>query len=240
MQFETVWEKYNCLDLATTYFTKRMTFMQELMCDCTKVGKTWIQSMASLPQSEIESKKFEKTVLSIDPAATNKGRTSDYTAMTVLGKCNNLYFVRSGSLYRFDATTEFDLYIDTVINTLHSYSEITHIFLERNVFKGIDEARIKEKIEADKDLRRRNIQVISIYNNTNKDQRISTITDKINSGQCIFNEYNTEYNKQIKDFKGQYYSEWDDAADSLEMAINNIDKIKVIKKVSVLPFNLLF
>lgn len=240
MQFETVWEKYNCLDLATTYFTKRMTFMQELMCDCTQVGKTWIQSMALIPQSEIESKKFEKTVLSIDPAATNKGRTSDYTAMTVLGKCNNLYFVRSGSLYRFDATTEFDLYIDTVINTLHSYSDITHIFLERNVFKGIDEARIKEKIEADKDLRRRNIQITSIYNNTNKDQRISTITDKINSGQCIFNEYNTEYNKQIKEFKGQYYSEHEDSLDSLEMAINNIDKIKVIKKISILPFNTLF
>lgn len=239
MQFETVWEKYNCLDLATTYFAKRLTFMQELMCDCTQVGEVWVQSMTLLPQKEIEDRKFDKTVLSIDPSAS-RGRISDYTAMTVLGKCNNLYFVRSGSLYKFDATTEFNLYIDTVINTLHSYPDITHIFLEKNVFKGIDEARIKERIEADEELRKRNIKVTSIYNNTNKDQRISTITDKINSGQCIFNEGNKDYNKQIKDFKGQMYSLHDDAIDSLEMAINNIDKIKVIRQVSILPFNALF
>ena len=53
-----------------------------------------------------------------------------------------------------------------------------------------------------------------------------TITDKINSGQIIFNEINVDYNKQIWDFKGQKYSRHDDAIDSLEMAVNEIDEIK--------------
>ena len=239
MQFETIWEKYNCLDLATTYLTKRLTFMQELQCDCVSVGETWIENMAILPQIEIENKKFEKTILSIDPSSSTK-RKSDFTAMTVLSKSNNMYFVRSGFLSRFDAKTEFDKYIDTVIETLKYYKDITHVILEKNVYKGIDESQINSKISQDEELNRRHIQVISIYNNSNKDQRISTIIDKINSGQCIFNDVDKEYNKQIKEFRGQYFSEHDDAIDSLELALNHIDKIKVTKEIKILPFNTLF
>lgn len=239
MQFNTIWEKYNCLDLATTFFTKRLTFMQELMCNCVAVGEQWVQSMAILPQVEIENKKFEKTILSIDPSSSSK-RKSDYTAMTVLSRTNNMYYVRSGILKQFDATTEFDKYIDTVIEILKYYKDISHVILEKNVYKGIDESRIRTKIAEDEELSRRNIKVISIYNNTNKDQRISTIIDKINSGQCIFNDIDKEYNKQVKEFRGQYFSEHDDAIDSLELALNHIDKVKIIKEIKILPFNTLF
>lgn len=239
MQFETIWEKYNCLDLAITYFTKRLTFMQELMCDCVSVGEQWINHMILLPNDEIENKKFDKTILSIDPSSSKKIK-SDYTAMTVLSKSGSMYYVRSGFLSRFDAKTEFDKYIDTVIDILHFYRDITHVFIEKNVFKGIDESRIKQKIREDTELNRRNITVMSIYNNSNKDQRISTIIDKINSGQCVFNENDKEYNKQVREFRGQYFTVHDDSIDSLEMALNNIDKIKVTKEIKILPFDTLF
>ncbi len=239
MQFETVWEKYNCLDLALTYFTKRLTFMQELMCNCEEVGEQWIDTIVTLSKDKIEDRDFQKTVLSIDPAATNT-RKSDYTAFTVLSKSNNLYFVREGLLDKFDSVTEFDLYIDKVINLLYKYPDITHVFVEKNVYKGIDIARIEERIKEDKELSKRKIVVKSIYNTVNKDNRISTITDKINNGQVIFNEECKDYNKQVKDFKGQNYSLHDDAIDSLEMAVNNIDEITVIGKLTVLPYDYLF
>ena len=46
----------------------------------------------------------------------------------------------------------------------------------------------------------------------------------------FFNSKNEEYNNQVKQFKGQRYTIHDDAIDTLEMAINNIDNIKHKKK----------
>lgn len=234
MKFDSLWEKYNCYDIAISYFTNRLGFMQELQCDCDNVGDIWITSMAKLSQKEIEEKTFEKTVLSVDPAAASKTE-SDYFAFTVGSKCKGLYFVRKGILKKINVRVNFDLYVDTVIFLLMKYETITHIILETNVFKGIDAGRIEEKIKSIDALKRRHIQIIDIYNTKNKDDRISTITKKINSGQVIFNESDQEYNDQVKDFKGQEFTLHDDAIDSLEMFINNIDNIKVVApKVEIL------
>lgn len=235
MKFETIWEgKYKCFELANDYFTKRLAFMQELMCDCDSVGDIWIKYMAKKTIAEIENSKFEATILTIDPSKTNTLK-SDFTAMTVLGKSNGFYLVREGSLHRFDGKTEFNIYINTVISILKKYKDITYIFIEKNVYGGVDATRIEEEIISDKELRDRHIKVELIYNTKNKDQRISTITDKINSGQIIFNESNKEYNKQIFEFRGQKFTPHDDAIDSLEMAINNIDGIKKSKgKLTIL------
>ncbi|MGM9534770.1 MAG: hypothetical protein ACI3VR_05935 [Intestinibacter sp.] len=234
MKFDSLWEKYNCYDIAISYFSDRLAFMQELQCDCDNVGDIWITAMAKLSQSEIEEKNFEKTILAIDQAAVSKTE-SDYFAFTVGSKCNGLYFVRKGMLKKINVRTNFDLYVDTVIFLLIKYEAITHVILETNVFKGIDAGRIEEKIKSIEILKRRHIQVIDIYNTKNKDDRISTITQKINSGQVIFNESDEEYNDQVKDFKGQEFTLHDDAIDSLEMFINNIDTIKVVApKVEIL------
>ncbi|MDQ0150045.1 putative phage terminase large subunit-like protein [Eubacterium multiforme] len=233
MQFTTIWSKYRCSkDIANSYFTNRLSFMQELMCDTSKVGDVWITNTIELPEEEILKYKCNKTILTIDQAASNNSK-SDFTAMTTLGKYNNFYIVKEGSLYKFDSKLEFDLYIETVLDKLRANKDITHVFLEKNVYKGVDATRIEEGIAADSALRGRKIKVITIYNTKNKDERIMTITDKINSGMVFFNEKNTEYNKQVKDFKGQKFSLHDDAIDSLEMAINNIDTIKVIKRASM-------
>lgn len=233
MDFETIWEKYNCLDLAKTYFTKRLAFMQELQCDCEKVGDIWITSTAKMKRAEIEEREFDRTVLTVDQAASSSTK-ADYTAFTVLGRSIGLYFVRKGLLKRFDSKTEFDLYIDTVIFYLKKYKDITHVFVEKNVYKGVDATRIEEKIEEDRELRNRGIVVDTTYSTKNKDDRISTITDKINSGQVIFAEEDEEYWQQVKDFRGAKFSMHDDAIDSLEMAINNIDQIEVVKAVEIL------
>ena len=201
--------------------------MQEYMCDCENVGEQWISYMAKMSSKEIEDREFEKTILTIDQSASNSNK-SDYTAMTVLSKSNGFYFVREGQLYKFDSKTEFDKYIDTVIFMLKKWKQITHVFLEKNVYKGVDATRIEEKILEDTDLINRGIIVETRYNTKNKDQRLSTITDKINSGTIIFNESDIEYNKQIFDFRGQKYSIHDDAIDSLEMAVNEIDEVELM------------
>ncbi|MBM7836431.1 hypothetical protein [Clostridium sardiniense] len=231
MKFNTIWDaKYRCYkDIANAYFTNRLAFMQELMCDTSKIGDNWIESMVEKTPEEIVNYKCSKNILTIDQSATNN-KKSDYTSMTKLGKYNNFYIVKEGSLYKFDSVTEFDLYIETVLDKLRSDEDITHVFLEKNTFKGIDATRIEEGIKKDPKLKRRKIQVITIYNTKNKDARIMTITDKINSGIVIFNAENKDYNKQVKEFKGQKFSIHDDAIDSLEMGINNIDTIKIKKR----------
>lgn len=242
MHFERLWnDKWSCTYIANQYFTKRLTFMQELMCDCENVGDIWIKYMAKKKAEEIEAIKFEKTILTIDQAKS-KTNSSDYTAITVLSKSNNgFYLVREGQLYKFDSKTEFDKYIDSVIFMLLKWKDVTHIFLEKNVYGGVDATRIEEKIAEIPELRKRKIQVETKYNTGNKDQRISTITDKINSGNIIFNESNIEYNKQVSKFRGQKFSNHDDAIDSLEMAVNKIDEINTINnKLKLLSRNALF
>ena len=227
MHIETIWSNYEPLKMANKFFTERLSFMQEYMCECENVGEVWIKYMAKMSSKEIEDREFEKTILTIDQSASNLNK-SDYTAMTVLSKSNGFYFVREGQLYKFDSKTEFDKYIDSVIFMLKKWKQITHVFLEKNVYKGVDATRIEEKILEDTDLSNRGITVETRYNTKNKDQRLSTITDKINSGTIIFNESDIEYNKQIFDFRGQKYSIHDDAIDSLEMAVNEIDEIELM------------
>ena len=157
----------------------------------------------------------------------------------MLGKSNGFYCVREGTLKKFDSKTEFDRYIDFAISLLHKWKDITHIVLEKNVYKGVDATRIEEAIAKDINLRQRHIEVITVYNTQNKDQRIMTITDKINSGQVLFNENDVEYNKQVQEFRGQNFTTHDDAIDSLEMAINNIDQVVINHKVVLLDRRLL-
>lgn len=224
MKFKTIWEKYNCCDIATRYFTERVSFLQELMCDCENVGERLIESVITLPKNTIESKNFKSVIMAIDPAATTT-RRADSTAISIVGKVGFHYYVRKGYLEKFDSRTEFDRYINFCVDVLREYEEITHIVIEKNVFKGVDSQRIQEAIEQDPTLRKRNIQIVDIFNTKNKDERISTIIQKINSGQIIFNEECKEYNNQVKSFRGQLYTLHDDAIDCLQMAINHIDTL---------------
>ena len=237
MHIETIWSNYEPLKMANKFFTERLSFMQEYMCDCQKVGEKWISYMAKISSKEIEDHVFEKTILAIDTASSAKAK-SDYFAFTILSKYNGFLFVREGILKKYDAKTEFDMYINFTIELIRKYN-VNAFVVERNVFKDLDTIAIKKAIEDDVYLKKNRIQAISVFNNKKKDDRIATITDKINSGTIIFNEDNKEYNEQVFDFCGQNYSMHDDAIDSLEMAVNNIESINN-KKVTLLDKSLLF
>lgn len=237
MHIETVWQNYDPLKMANKFFTERLSFMQEYMCNCEKVGEKWISYMAKISSKEIEDHVFEKTILAIDTAASAKAK-SDYFAFTVLSKYNGFLFVREGILKKYDAKTEFDMYINFAVELIRKYN-IDAFVVERNVFKDLDTTAIKKALENDSDLKRKRVQSISVFNNKKKDDRIATITDKINSGTIIFNEDNKEYNEQVFDFCGQNYSMHDDAIDSLEMAVNHIDEINN-RKITLLEKSALF
>ena len=237
MNIETVWQNYDPLKMANKFFTERLSFMQEYMCNCEKVGEQWISYMAKMDEKEIEDHVFEKTILAIDTASSSLSK-SDYFAFTVLSKYNGFLFVREGILKKYDAKTEFDMYINFTVELIRKY-DINAFVVERNVFKDLDTVAIKKALEDDTDLKKKRVQSISIFNNKKKDDRIATITDKINSGTIIFNEDNKEYNQQVFDFCGQSYSLHDDAIDSLEMAVNHIDEINN-KKITLLDKSLLF
>ena len=237
MHIETVWQNYDPVKMANKFFTERLSFMQEYMCDCQKVGEKWITHMAKIDEKEIEDHVFEKTILAIDTASSAKAK-SDYFAFTVLSKYNGFLFVRCGLLKKYDAKTEFDNYINFTVELIRKYN-INAFVVEKNVFKDLDVVAIKKALENDTDLKKKRIQSISIFNNKKKDDRIATITDKINSGTIIFNEDNKEYNEQVFDFCGQNYSMHDDAIDSLEMAVNHIDEINN-RKITLLEKSALF
>ena len=237
MHIETVWQNYDPVKMANKFFTERLSFMQEYMCDCQKVGEKWITHMAKIDEKEIEDHVFEKTILAIDTASSAKAK-SDYFAFTVLSKYNGFLFVRCGLLKKYDAKTEFDNYINFTVELIRKYN-VNAFVVEKNVFKDLDVVAIKKALENDTDLKKKRIQSISIFNNKKKDDRIATITDKINSGTIIFNEDNKEYNEQVFDFCGQNYSMHDDAIDSLEMAVNHIDEINN-RKITLLEKSALF
>ena len=237
MHIDTIWSNYEPLKMANKFFTERLSFMQEYMCNCEKVGEQWISYMAKMDQKEIEDHTFEKTILAIDTATSSRSK-SDYFAFTVLSKYNGFLFVREGILKKYDAKTEFDMYINFTVELIRKYN-INAFVVERNVFKDLDVIAIKKALEEDKDLKMRRVQSISVFNNKKKDDRIATITDKINSGTIIFNECNKDYNQQVFDFCGQNYSLHDDAIDSLEMAVNHIDEINN-KKITLLDKSALF
>ena len=102
MHIETIWSNYEPLKMVNKFFTERLSFMQEYMCDCQKVGEQWISYMAKIDEKEIEDHTFEKTILAIDTASSAKAK-SDYFAFTVLSKYNGFLFVRCGLLKKYDS-----------------------------------------------------------------------------------------------------------------------------------------
>lgn len=231
MDYPVIWESFwDKVELAKDYFENPNKFKQEVQNDINSIGEIWVDSLVYKKRSEIEQLKFSKTAMSVDQSAGSK-TSSDFTAITIGSKHNDFYYIREGLLKKFDSVTEFDIYIDTLVELLRKYP-ISDVFLEKNVFKGIDATRLEQKIAADKELSERNIKVHLIFNYKNKDERISTIIPKINNGHIIFCEEDEEYWKQVKSFKGQNWTEHDDAIDSLEMLINNIDTIETTQYIT--------
>ncbi len=228
MDFPTIWEKYEIVELAIGYFNKPVAFKQEKMCDVKSVGDKWFKSNRVEPMQEIESHEFTKTMLTVDPAGVKNvsNKRSDYFAFTLGSIADNGFkYIRKATI---DKITDFDKYIHTVISTLHGYPDITHVYVEKNTYNGLDVERMQNEINQDQSLRKRNITFINEMQRKNKDEKISTIVSDVNNGRVIFCEdrVSKEYLNQVMEFSGQNFSLHDDAADSLAECCNRLDEIE--------------
>ncbi|MCK0470882.1 hypothetical protein [Halalkalibacter sp. APA_J-10(15)] len=242
MEFQTIWEKYDCYKLALKYFGKRLAFMQELMCSVENIGDKWFKSNITKPSSEIEENTFTKTMLTIDTAGVknkNKAR-SDYFAFVVGSQADNGFkYIRKGQLRKFN---EFDQYIKHVIDLLKEFEDITHVFIEKNTYNGLDVERIETEILKHESLVKRGITFINEMQRKNKDEKISTIVSDVDNGRIIFCEQGVEKSAldQLMDFSGQQFTLHDDFADCLAEFANRIEEIQVKKEIKSIPRGWLF
>lgn len=241
MEFPTIWRKYNCWELAKDYFNKRLVFMQEMMCDVENIGDKWFKSNRLMPREEIEEHTFIKTMLTVDTAGVkNKDKKRSDSFGFVVGSVsdNDFKYIRTGQLRKFD---EFNQYIDHVIKLLEDFEDITHVFIEKNTYNGLDVDDIKTKIEKNHKLASRDITFINEMQRRNKDEKITTIVDDVNNGRIIFCEERVEedFLQQITDFAGQQFSLHDDAPDVLAELATRIDQIEVIVPIKIFDRRLL-
>lgn len=232
--WEEKWDFFN--DIAVAYWENRQAFMSEMMNDASSIGEKWFKSIRTQSVEEIEEHNFIKTMLCIDPASTQTKR-SDFTAMIVGSLADNDFkYIRNMVLDKFS----FNQYCEKVIEILKEYKEIEHVYIEKNTFQGADVNKIKELIEKEDSLSKRNIVFINEMQRKNKDEKISTIIDNVNNGQIIFTNNNKEFTEQILEFQGQRYTLHDDAIDIVAEFSNRIDKIENISKVTFLDRSYLF
>ncbi|MFU0784553.1 hypothetical protein [Clostridium sp.] len=234
MKFPMLWDEFwDCLDMAMSYYENPASFKQEVQGDVDSVGEKWFKTVATQPREEIETHSFMKTMLCMDPASTDNGK-SDYSAYLVGSEAeNNLKYARKAELAKINARTDFDKYIDHAIELLKEYPDITHVYIEKNTFNGADANLLENKINVDDVLRVRNIEIINEMQRKNKDDKISTIIPYMNKGQIIFAEEDQDFIKQIMEFSGQKFSIHDDAPDITAEFANRIENIEVIHNVQL-------
>jgi hypothetical protein len=234
MQYSLLWaEFWDCLDMALQYYENPASFKQEVQGDVDSIGEKWFKVVNTRPRKEIETHNFTKTMLLMDPASTDNGK-SDFCAFLVGSEADtNLKYGRKAELAKINARTNFDDYIDHGIKLLKAFTDITHVYIEKNTFNGADANQLELKINKDPVLRYRNIEIINEMQRKNKDDKISTIIPAMNKGQIIFAEEDTEFTNQIKEFAGQKFSIHDDAPDITAEFVNRIENIEVIQTVQL-------
>lgn len=234
MKFPTLWEeKWDCFkDLAVIYWENRKAFMSELMNDATSIGEKWFKSVRTESEEDIEANRFIKTLLSVDCASTT-GAKSDYTSIIVGSKTSEDFsYIRDIILKK----VPFEDYCNLVVDKLEKYRDIQYINIEKNTYSGADVLRIKELIRERPSLKGRKFEFINEMQRKNKDEKISTIIDRVNNGQIIINKDCEDSHlavNQLLEFQGQKYSLHDDFPDNLaefEIKIKNI-KVKHILRV---------
>lgn len=243
LQYPVLWpDKWDCLSLAIDYYEDSISFKQELQNDASKIGDKWFKSNRIQSKEEVESNYFKKTMLCVDCASTDT-KKSDYFAFIVGSIANDFKYVRKGELLKLDARTEFDKYINHVLDLLKEFEGCNTIYIEKNTFSGMDAGRIEQEIKKDPELSHRNIKIINEMQRQNKNQKISTIVDSVNNGRVIFcvERVQPEALDQLMDFSGQEYTAHDDFADCLSEFVNRIDTLEEpIHKLEFLDKSKLF
>ena len=233
MDFPLIWNNYKCFDLALEYFEDAVAFKKERQCSIKNLGQRRITAFSAIPEKDIESVNFTKTILSVDPSATTN-RKSDYYAFCVLGEADNhIRYARKCIIDKI----EFDEYIDMVLELLERYTDINILSIEKNVYMGADVLKIRERINDSPTLRGRTINIINKSRSKNKDARINTIIPDINMGRIIFNENDVAANEQIKEFAGTAFTVHDDMIDALADAVENIAETQTAEVPKLIVLN---
>ncbi|TCN25492.1 hypothetical protein [Mesobacillus foraminis] len=236
MKYPVLWEdKYDCLDLALDYYSNPTAFKQEMMNDASKIGEKAFHQITTVPRADIEAEKdnFVNTILCCDPAVETKAN-NDFTALLVGSKsANNFRWIRKGIVKRLD----FDQYIDNVIKLLKEFPDIKAIWIEKNTFNGADAREIRNRISEDRELSRRNIDILNERQNKNKEAKIRAISGKVDSGFFVFAEEDKEFTDQIMAYEGDKYSLHDDAPDVTAEFDRLIDEIEVMQPMKLFDRN---
>lgn len=235
MQFKTLWSEFwDCLELALDYFENPNSFKQEVQGDVDAIGEKWFKRINTEPRKVIESHEFIKTMIIVDPASSG-GKKNDYSAFLVgsegMNKCK---YARKAELAKINARSEFDKYVDHIIDLLLEYTDATHVSIEKNTFNGADANQLEKKIKEHEILKYRNITIVNEMQRRNKDDKISTIVPYVNNGTFIFAEEDEEFVNQLMEFAGQKFTVHDDAADVSSEFWLKVDEIKVVSTVKLL------
>lgn len=234
MKYSLLWpEFWDCLDMALDYYENPASFKQEVQNDVDNIGEKWFKTVRTETRKEIETHNFLKTMLLCDPASAG-GKKSDYSAFLVGSEADNgLLYGRKAELAKINARTNFDDYIDHMIDLLLECPDITHVYIEKNTFNGADANLLEKKITGHDLLKYRSLTIINESQRKNKDDRISTLIPTCNKGQIIFAEEDEEFINQILDFRGQKYSIHDDAPDITAEFKNRIITIEDSNEVKL-------
>lgn len=236
MKYGTVWDaKYTPLDTAMDYYNGPIAFRQELMNDSSRIGERWFTSVKSQTPDEIEEHAFTKTCLVCDPASSVSAK-SDYSAFCVGSIAeNNFTYVRKGII----AKLKFDDFCKKVVELLKIYTDISYISIEKNLYMGSDVLKVQELISQEPELKGRQFVFVNAMQRRNKDEKISTIAQAVNSGQIIFNSEDEQPIGQLLDFCGQLFSVHDDFPDVVAQMVSDIKVMNVIGKVTFMDRKLL-
>ena len=222
LKFPVIWDNYDCFDLALEYFENPISFKKERQCDINTLGEKRITALSAIPSNDIELHEFTNTILSVDPATTEKNN-ADYSAFCVLSDTeNHIKYARKCIIDKL----EFNEYIKMVISLLVKYPDINILSVEKNTYMGADVIKLREVINSHPELSNRSLTIINKTRTKNKDNRIDTIIPDINMGRVIFNDEDVDAIEQIKEFAGTAYTEHDDMIDAVADAIENIMNVK--------------
>lgn len=238
MQFPLLWQSYwNCLDIALSYYGNPQSFMQEFQGDIDNIGVKKFTTIITQSPKQIEDHTFIKTILSIDPAGTDRSGTKrDYYAFAVVSEGeNNVKYVRKGLIKDF----EFNDYMTLTLDLLRKNEDIEYINIEKNTYSGSDVIKLKELIAQDDELRLRDFTFINRTQNQNKDNRINAIVSEVNLGQVVFNEDDSEAIEQLQEFQGCKYTLHDDFPDCLTAALERLQEIEKTSKLKVMNLSVL-
>ncbi|NFG25984.1 hypothetical protein FC777_02365 [Clostridium botulinum] len=236
MQYPLLWQSFwDCLDMAINYFENPVSFKQEVQGDTSAQGERRFKTIVDESEELIENHNFKVTMLAIDPA-NSLSKKADYSAFVVGSKSdNNIKYIRKAIIERLNFN---DLCTKT-IELLKQYKDITHVWIEKNLYMGTDVIKIKELIANDIELKGRYIQIENTMQHKNKIDKIDAIVPDVNMGRIIFTDSDEEAIKQMKDYVGAN-STHDDMPDCVAECVNRLEEIKTLGTIKFVDVKKIF